>query len=193
MDFLYSLDKLVFYFINHTLSNVPFDYVMPVLTDLNKFLAVRILVVLGWILLMIRGGKTGRTVGILLIATILVSDQLSSSVIKHWFTRLRPCFALPDVRLLVHCGSGYSFPSSHAVNNFAGATILSYYYPKQKWGWIVFASLVAFSRPYVGVHYPSDIIGGALIGTVCGLLVISVWHRLSTKVYGGKLLVTPSK
>jgi undecaprenyl-diphosphatase len=175
IGFLYSIDKAIFFFINHTLSNPAFDAVMPFITNMNQILWVKILVLILWLWLMIRGGKTGRTVGILLILTIIFSDQLSSHMIKFWFARIRPCGALQGVRELVGCGSGYSFPSSHAVNNFAGATVIAYYYRKQKWGWYGFASLVAFTRPYVGVHYPSDILGGAIIGTGCGYIMIGVW------------------
>lgn len=182
IEFLYSIDKSVFFFINHTLSNPVFDVIMPFLTNMNQILWVKILVLILWLLLMVKGGKTGRTVGILLVVTIIFSDQLSSHMVKFWFARVRPCHILQNVYLLVGCGSGYSFPSSHAVNNFAGAVVISHYYKKQKWGWYSFASLVAFSRPYVGVHYPSDILGGAVIGTACGWIIIGVWTVIEKKI-----------
>ena len=174
-----SADRAVFFFINRTLSNPVFDWLMPFLTDLNKSpiaLAITALLLL-WML--VKGKKAGRTAGIILILTIIVSDQLSSSVIKQMFARLRPCHVLQGVRLLVDCGSGYSFPSSHAVNNFAAATVLSHYYRKYRWGWFSFASLIAFTRPYVGVHYPSDAIGGAAIGWACAYALILSWEYVN--------------
>ena len=182
IDFLYSVDVAIFFFINHSLSNPVFDVVMPFLTDLNKQRPAQIIALFAWLVLMIKGGKNGRTVGILLIATIIVSDQFSSSVLKHLFGRLRPCHVLNSVRMLVDCGSGLSFPSSHAVNNFAAATIISFYYRKQKWWWFSFAALIAFTRPYVGVHYPSDIVGGAIIGSGCALALIYAWKFLENKI-----------
>ncbi|HTY11283.1 MAG TPA: phosphatase PAP2 family protein [Bacteroidota bacterium] len=181
-DFLYSIDTAVFFFINRTISNPVLDWLMPFLTDLNKQKATIVIVGVLWLWLMIRGGKTGRTAGILLVASIIVSDQFSSTVLKHLFTRIRPCHALQGVRLLVDCGSGYSFPSSHAVNNFAGATILSHYYRRYAWGWFSLASLVALSRPYIGVHYPSDIAGGALIGWACAVCLITGWDYIERKI-----------
>ena len=181
MEFLYSIYKAVFFFINHSLSNPVLDWLMPFLTDLNKQKIAIVIVALLWIWLMIRGGRTGRTVGILLIVTIIVSDQVSSSVLKNMVSRLRPCSVLQGVRVLVDCGSGYSFPSSHAVNNFAGATILARYYRKYAWGWFSFAALIALTRPYVGVHYPSDIAGGAIVGIACALGVITVWEYIDAK------------
>jgi undecaprenyl-diphosphatase len=77
--------------------------------------------------------------------------------------------------MLVDCGGGLSFPSSHAVNNLAAATVISHYFPLQRWYWFGFASLVALSRPYVGVHYPSDIVAGGLIGVGIGFLIVSLW------------------
>ncbi len=177
-DFLYSIDTSVFFFINHTMSNPIFDWLMPFLTNLNRHWETLVVVSILWLWLMIRGGKRGRTAGILLVLAIIVSDQFSSSVLKHFFGRLRPCHVLQGVRLLVDCGSGLSFPSSHAVNNFAGATILSHYYRKYAWGWFTFASLVALSRPYIGVHYPSDIVGGALIGWLCAAALILAWTKI---------------
>jgi undecaprenyl-diphosphatase len=180
-EFFYSLDKAVFFFINHTLSNPVLDWLMPFLTDLNKQKAVVVVVFLLWLWLMIKGGRTGKTAGVLLVVAIVVSDQLSSALLKNIFSRLRPCHVLDSVRLLVDCGSGFSFPSSHAVNNFAGATVLAHYYRKYAWGWFSFATLIALTRPYVGVHYPADILGGALLGSVCALGIIAAWEFIDSK------------
>ena len=181
-DFFYSVDTAVFFFINRTLSNPVLDWLMPFLTNLNQHWETLVVVSVLWLWLMIRGGRRGRTVGVLLVLSIALSDQLSSSVLKHLVGRLRPCHVLHGVRLLVDCGGGLSFPSSHAVNNFAGATVLTRYYGKYKWWWISFASLVALSRPYVGVHYPSDIVGGAVVGWLCAEAAIRAWQFVEKKI-----------
>ena len=181
MEFLYSIDKAIFFFINRSLSNPVLDWLMPFLTDLNKQKIAVIIIGLLWIWLMIKGGRTGRTAGILLVLAIVVSDQVSSSLLKNFVCRLRPCHVLQGVRVLVDCGSGYSFPSSHAVNNFAGAVILARYYRKYAWGWFSFATLIALTRPYVGVHYPSDIAGGALVGIVCAVGIIAAWEFIDRR------------
>lgn len=97
----------------------------------------------------------------------------------------RPCHALQNVHLLVSCGSGFSFPSSHAVNNFAGALILAFFFPRNKWWFFGIAAIVAFSRVYVGVHYPFDVIGGAVIGLFCAgcvllafILIEKLWYQV---------------
>jgi len=171
-EFLNDLDVQVFYAINRTLRNPVFDLTMPFLTDLNKHRIVLLLVVVILLWMIVKGDRSIRLAALLLIPTIILSDQLSSTVIKFMFDRLRPCHALPDVHLLVPCGSGYSFPSSHAVNNFAGATVLSYFLPRARWWLFGFASTIGCSRVIVGVHYPSDVVGGGVIGMIVGVCVV---------------------
>ena len=183
IDFLNSIDITVFRFFNSSLSNPVLDFIMPFITDLNKqrIVLVFVAVILLWML--IRGRRHVRIAALLLVITIIVSDQLNSSVIKYWLERPRPCHALQNVHLLVSCGSGFSFPSSHAVNNFAAALILAFFFPRAKWWFFGIASLVAFSRVYVGVHYPSDVIGGAIIGLFCAGSVLLVFIALEKLWY----------
>ncbi|HEX9615325.1 MAG TPA: phosphatase PAP2 family protein [Bacteroidota bacterium] len=171
-ELLRSIDLGLFVFINQSLQNAVLDFLMPFITDLNKQLPVLItvLAILAW--MVVKGGTTGRIAAVLLIITITFSDQLSSSWVKHLFERVRPCHELENVHLLVDCGSGYSFPSSHAVNSFAGATVLSFFFRKWLWAFASFAVVAALSRIYVGVHYPSDVAGGALLGFACGALIV---------------------
>jgi len=180
VDFLLSIDISLFYFINHTLSNPLFDKFFPFITDpKNWFIAYTIL----YLILIIKGGRRGRIAAVVLIFLVAVSDQLSSSLLKNLFERVRPCNVLPDVRLLVGCTGSFSFPSSHAVNNFSVAIFFSRIYSKYKVAFITVASLVALSRPYVGVHYPSDVVGGAIIGSVVGYLFAWIVLQIDEKFY----------
>lgn len=176
IEFLFAIDRSLFFFCNRMLENVLFDVAMPFITDLNKKPAALVIVGILWLLLLWRGGNGGRIAALLLIPTIAFSDQLNSSFLKHLVDRPRPCHVLADVHLLVTCGSGYSFPSSHAVNNFAGALVLSYFLPRWTWAFFAYAGLVAFSRIYVGVHYPSDVVAGAIVGLICASLVILLFR-----------------
>lgn len=111
LDILNSVDTALFRFINSSLSNPVFDVIMPFLTDLNKQQIVLGLVLALLLWMLIRGNKRIRLTALVLIITIIISDQFSSSVVKYWFERQRPCQVLDNVRLLVSCGSGYAFPS----------------------------------------------------------------------------------
>ncbi|HTX99771.1 MAG TPA: phosphatase PAP2 family protein [Bacteroidota bacterium] len=183
-EWLYQIDLAVFVFINTTLANPVGDFLWPLITDYDRILIVRLVLVSVWLWLIIRGGARGRTAAIMLIPVLFFADQLSSSLIKPWVDRLRPCYMENGVRvvqnlhLLVSCGPGKSFPSSHAVNNFAVATLFTFYY-RRLWPYVYgWAAIVALSRVAVGVHYPSDILGGACIGTVVSLATILLWEKI---------------
>jgi undecaprenyl-diphosphatase len=183
LNFLESIDISFFRFLNGSLSNSIFDFLMPFITDLNKQRLVLVFVAIILLWMLVRGRRRVKIAAMLLMITIVFSDQLSSSVIKYWFERPRPCSSLHNVHLLVSCGSGYSFPSSHAVNNFAGALILAFFFPRNKWWFFGFAAIVAFSRVSVGAHYPSDVIGGAVIGLLCAGCVLLVFIALEKLWY----------
>ncbi len=187
MDFLSSLDRAVFVFLNQTIANPVGDVLWPLITDYDKLLPVRIILACAWLYLLVKGGRTGRTVALLLLPLLFISDRLSSSILKDLFVRPRPCHeiggipVIQGIRLLVDCGPGTSFPSSHAVNNFAVATLFSYYYRASLpyvAGW---AGLVALSRPAVGVHYPSDILGGAIIGIAVAAFLLWSWRTIERR------------
>jgi undecaprenyl-diphosphatase len=172
MDYLQNLDAAVFHFLNGSLQNPVFDIVMPFITDLNKHTSVLVIAGILLMLLFVKGGTRGKFAVVVLVLGILFSDQLNSSVAKFILARPRPCHVLQHVHLLVNCGSGYSFPSSHAVNNFCGAVILSFFFSRASVWLYTFAAVVSFSRIYVGVHYPADVLGGAVVGICCGLVMI---------------------
>jgi len=164
-DFLYNIDLQIFYFINHTLSNKLFDKFFPFITEIKHWYLAYIIL---WSILFFKGGRLGKITAVTILLAITFSDQFSSHFLKDIFQRVRPCNFLPDVRLLVSSTDSFSFPSSHAVNNFTIAFLVMRIFPKYKWILLTSAFLVSFSRPYVGVHYPSDIFFGGLIGASVG-------------------------
>lgn len=122
--------------------------------------------------------KTQQTLYILLFAiiTITLSDQIASDIIKPLFERLRPCrdpLWADTVRLLVPCRSGKSFVSAHATNHFAFAIYISLLFrPLFARLFVVallWAASVSYGQVYVGVHYPSDVVGGAILGIAIGV------------------------
>jgi undecaprenyl-diphosphatase len=118
--------------------------------------------------LILWGGRKGRFLVVTAAVGVSISDPLTSRVIKSIFHRVRPCHGVDPSRLPLGCSDSYSFPSSHAVNIFCEATIVSLVYPKATPFAYMLAVLVAYSRVYLGVHYPFDVIGGALIGLCLG-------------------------
>ncbi len=172
VPFLFSIDKALFLFLNRTLANPILDFMMPYVTEGAYW---RIPLALAWVALVIFGGRKGRTVAVLALFTLALSDQLSSAVIKPLVHRVRPCF-LPDLaglcRLLIEQPHSPSFPSSHAANNTALAVLFSVKYRRLTGVFVFLALLSSYSRIYVGVHFPSDLIGGALLGAACAAAIL---------------------
>lgn len=167
MEFLYSFDLAIFYFCNHTISTGFLDKFFSIITDVNKwYIAYVILAGIAFF----KGGRRGKIAVIGLILMIVVTDQTGYRLLKESIQRLRPCIALTDVITPVGCSGSFSFPSNHALNNFAAAIFLMRLFPNYKWIFLTVATLISFSRIYLGVHYPSDVLGGALIGIAFGYL-----------------------
>ncbi len=118
------------------------------------------------------------------LVAFALADYTSASIIKPLAGRLRPCNTpdlQPYVHLLVGCGSGLSFPSSHAANHFAFAAFISgtlgrTYPGVRKWAWI-WAALVGYAQVYVGVHFPLDVAFGGLLGALLGGGVSRFYNR----------------
>ncbi len=137
------------------------------LTYAGKFGAI-------WILIALVLAVSWRRWGVLLLtgASVALAD-LTASGLKDVFDVQRPSgrYALP--KPLIHAPTDGSFPSGHSATSFAGATILTVAVPRLAPAWIVLACAIAFSRVYVGVHYPLDIVGGAVLGVAIALLTLA--------------------
>lgn len=172
MDFLHNIDRSVFLFLNRDVANPVFDVVMPFITNKNNFNIPFVLIILA---LLILGGKKGRIAVLLGLIVVTLSDQLSSSVIKPLVGRIRPChpdFLIEGARYLIGYKRSFAFPSSHAANMASAALWFSYQYKRYTWIFVAIAILVGYSRIYVGVHYPIDVLGGYVVGVFCAFMVI---------------------
>ena len=178
LEKIIQFDTNLFFILNVKAQNPVLDFLMPILTNLNYW---RIPWAIMVILLLIFGGKRGRIAVALLLVGITLSDQLCNSLIKPLVGRIRPCNALENVHLLINCTRSFSFPSSHATNMFTGMMILSFIYRKLRIAFWVIAVMVAYSRIYVGVHYPLDVLGGIILGIICAGIVIYLYILFSRR------------
>lgn len=141
-----------------------------------KWSSLLLVLALAWILLH-QNRRHALLVLAMLVLTVLVADQISSGLIKHLVERLRPTHD-PSLESMVHVINGYrggmyGFVSSHAANFFAVATLLSLVM-RHRWvtlSLFTWAVLQCYSRMYLGVHYPGDILGGIIVGMLVGWLV----------------------
>ncbi|MBL8006207.1 MAG: phosphatase PAP2 family protein [Ignavibacteria bacterium] len=179
MEFLQKADESIFRFINTGLANPLTDRLMPFITERNNWFIFYVLI---WIFLFFKGGRKGKISAVMVLILIFICDQFSENVLKAIFQRIRPCHTVADVHLLVGCTESFSFPSIHAVNNFAAAAMFSYFYKDMKNFLFSGAFIVSISRIFCGVHYPSDIIGGAITGILFAALLIYIWKKVNSKL-----------
>ncbi|MBI1226813.1 MAG: phosphatase PAP2 family protein [Bacteroidetes bacterium] len=172
MTDLLHFDETLFHLVNSGCHNQFFDWLMPLLRD--KYTWVPLYIFIGSFLLL-NFRQKGLYICLAMVLTIGLADGASSHLLKKNVQRLRPCKVLEankEMHLLVPCGSGFSFPSSHAANHFALATfmllILGRVFRWIKIPLVLWASSVSFAQVYVGVHYPLDVIAGAMLGIFVG-------------------------
>lgn len=184
-----SLDVRAFRLLNRDVMNPVFDAVMPLATDFNRS---RFVVILIWCALVVFGKTRGRWAALVLIPVIAASDQLSNHLIKPLVGHLRPCDVLGNVHLW-HGSEGwittpaevarsykssFSFPSSHAANITASMLFLGLVYRRLLAPLLAVALVVSFSRIYVGVHWPSDVLVGIALGAALAAAAYAAFRRL---------------
>lgn len=175
---LISLDRQLFSLINHDLSFSIGDWFFPAITEIHRSpVFILACVVLFSIGLIKNRFKTAQIMLAIALAVSL-SDSIAYRGIKQVVERKRPEFSGMQVELRTHSHSGHSFPSNHAANSAAIATVMVFFFPAAATVWIFLAALIAYSRVYVGVHFPSDVLGGACLGIMTGLFGYWVSQRL---------------
>ena len=172
------IDRAVLLWV-HDHHNDIFNLIMPIITDADNWV-LPILVLIFY--LGFKGEKRGKITLVLLIFALALTDSICAQLLKPFFERIRPSHLdLDGLQLLVFKGGKWSMPSNHAANIFTFAVILSYFYEKYKMPLFLLAYLIAFSRVYVGVHYPGDVIIGSIFGYALGWMVLTLWVILKMR------------
>lgn len=153
-------------------NNIRNDVLTPIfkfITTLGNAGVIWIVVSVGLLI-----PKKTRSVGVLALISLAFSALIDNVILKNVVARTRPYEVIEGLTSLVGVQKDYSFPSGHTGSAFAAAVVMFLGLPK-KYGIpiLVFACLMGLSRLYVGVHYPSDVLGGALIGT--GIALFTYW------------------
>lgn len=186
MESIIAIDEWIFQLINDDLHHPFLDTIMPYWRD--KVTWVPLYIALA-IFLLINFRLKGLYLILAIVLTAGAADTISSHLVKKQVKRIRPCNQeklKSEVNLLVRCGSGYSFTSSHATNHFAIAVFISLtlgrLYRKIKIPLIIWAATIALGQVYVGVHFPFDILCGALLGTFIGWILSKIYWQLGKKI-----------
>lgn len=186
MGWVESIDSRLFLWLNGQHAGW-LDTVIVSITEMWPWIPIYILLAY---LVIKQYGRKSLWIFLAVGLVILCSDQLSAHVCKPLFHRLRPCFN-PELEGLVHLPKGlpggrYGFVSSHAANTFAVATFLTAALRKsyRSIGWWLFAwaLISSYSRIYIGVHYPGDVLAGAVLGILVGLIIWKLTTLLFNKM-----------
>jgi undecaprenyl-diphosphatase len=175
-------DKWLFVKLNSGWTNPVFDTMLPFFRD-SVFWAPLYLFVL--VFMAVNYGRKGWWWSLAFICTVALTDMIGARVFKEGFQRIRPCHdpvLANHVRLLLkHCSDSFSFVSNHAANHFgiASFAFLTFRGVFKKWMYLAFvwAFFIAYAQIYVGIHYPLDVLGGAILGIAVGHLTASLFHR----------------
>ena len=169
-------DSAVMTFVQSGFHNPITDTVFPAVTYLGESGIFWILLSL---LIIALGRKNGwRTTGCLMLAAMLLGLLLGEIALKNIICRPRPFQEMPEISLLIPPPSGYSFPSGHSCASFAAATIIFLKDKRPGTAALALAALIAFSRVFLFVHYPTDVLAGSLLGVLCALAAAYGYRRL---------------
>ncbi len=184
IEALENIDKSLFELINSFHSHF-FDSLMWWIS--YKYTWIPLYAVLLYFAIKHEKGKNIWLLLLMLLVTVVLTDQISV-MLKNFFGRYRPChneILKHSVHLVKnHCGGLYGFVSSHAANSFGIAVFLSFLFANKKVTAIllVWAVIISYSRIYLGVHYPADIAGGALLGIITGSITFAVYSRIKRNI-----------
>jgi membrane-associated phospholipid phosphatase len=181
-DFLLQTDRHLFHFVNHDLANPFFDWIMPWLRHPPTWIPLYLFIIgfCAW-----KFKKTAVLIIVLMALSAGFADKTSAGFVKPLVHRLRPCnepIVSKTTITRVDCGTGYSFPSTHATDHFAMAFFLIFLFYK-RWRWILlwgilWAGSISFAQVYVGVHYPLDVFCGTLYGIFVGWLFAWLFRKI---------------
>ncbi|HSN58665.1 MAG TPA: phosphatase PAP2 family protein [Clostridiaceae bacterium] len=150
--------------LHNAVSNRFLDAAMPYVSDLGNLGAV-------WIIfsVILLTNRKYRNIGIMCLAALLLTTVIGEGLLKNIIQRPRPFAQFASIQPLIPEPSSFSFPSGHTGSSFAAATVIARNLKKAAVPALALAAAVAFSRLYLMVHYPTDILGGIILGVACAI------------------------
>ena len=181
-DLIQKLDLNLFFFFNTTLSNPFFDIFFPFVTNAKNWLFP---LMFFYIFIIIKYKKKGLIIFLLTLSCVIITDAISAQLLKPFFARIRPSHELYDnINLLIGKGGRYSFPSNHAANTMALVFITNFFLNQSFKYLFPISLIIGFSRIYVGVHYPFDVVIGFIVGFIISKFFLHLFSEL--KIYNIK-------
>lgn len=178
VDAITRIDFLILNFMQENIKNPLLDKIMIFITSLGNMSMVWIII--GIYLLI---NKKYRKYGMMLFIALLLCVVVGNLTLKPLVARIRPFNAMPLIDgLLIKAPLDYSFPSGHTMCSFAPAIVLCYMNKRIGICAVILSILIGFSRLYLYVHYPSDVLSGAVIGILLGMLSIYFYNMMKNRI-----------
>lgn len=171
MSYLQQLDRDLLGFFSEGIKNAFFDQLMPFFSLINNHGEVWIALA---IILMINKDTKIRRLGISVLIALAIGNIIGDQILKNIITRQRPIGIEFGFDFIIKLPKSYSFPSGHTTSSFAVFGAFLFSKARYKYWVLALASFIAFSRIYLHVHYPSDILGGIVLGLICGKLAVKL-------------------
>lgn len=181
--FFKMLDETLLRWINVDLANPLGDFIFPLFNHTAPFIPIIAIIL---ITLILKNSPRAWLIACTSIICLIIGDFLIFNPLKQWFARPRPAASLSFVHTGLASGAtgGFAFPSSHTANAFLLAAVLGYFFKRARLAALLAASFIGLSRIYVGVHYPSDVIGSAFLGWFIGIGLVwggkQIWSNIKT-------------
>jgi len=172
LQFFEYIDINILFFIQNHFTNPFLDKFMPLVTKLGNLAIL-------WIILacIFLWTKKYKRIGVMIFISLILCGLVGSAVLKPLFKRIRPFELLHFTQLLISAPKDFSFPSGHTMASFAAATVIISQNKKWRLPVLILAFLISFSRLYLFVHFPSDVIAGAIIGCLLGRLSVKLYNN----------------
>lgn len=172
---LMNFDMVILDLIQGNMKSGLMDSIMPLISHLGDSGLVWIILSIGLVI-----PKKTRKLGFVMIIALVLNGIICNIILKPMLARIRPFDVNTSIKLLINKPRDFSFPSGHTSASFTAASVLFFRRSKLFVPSLILATLIGFSRLYLYVHYPSDVVGGIILGIVCGYM----GHRI---VYSKKI------
>ncbi|MFL0248160.1 phosphatase PAP2 family protein [Candidatus Clostridium stratigraminis] len=178
MNYLLNVDNIILHFCSVVIKNNFFDTVMPIASNINNNGEVWILIA---IVLLLNKNIEVKEIGAAMLIALLLGLVLGEGVLKNLIGRARPTSPAYNYTFLISPPKSFSFPSGHTTSSFAAFGVCFFKKARYRYFALALAITIAFSRIYLHVHYPSDILGGIILGLISAKLAVNISKKFFRK------------
>ena len=174
ISLVHRFDSFILLVIKNNMHGIVMDKVMVILSYLGNGGIIWIIIA---VILMSR--KKYRKIGVMVLLALILSTIIGEEILKNVVKRIRPSANIPAVNLLIEKPLSYSFPSGHTASSFAVAGVLAKYFKNYAFEFFSLAFLIGFSRLYLYVHYPTDVLAGVALGLICSRIILYSFNKVN--------------